>query len=1149
MSKIFSGNSAIHAKSPAVSGGYVDIGGASFYRISNYDSMQPFFMTLVSPSDHWLFVSSNGGLTAGRVCPENNLFPYVTVDKIIENSRTTGPLTLVFAKSAGKSFLWEPFATDCPQVYETERNLYKNVIGNEVVFEEINKSLGLSFRSSWMLSDKFGFVRRASIRNISGRKIKVELLDGLQNILPANVDRNLQTGSSCLLDAYKKADLDEGTGMGVFFLNSIPSDKTEPLESLKATVVWSEGLSRPIHLLSMKQIGMFRNGMRIHEETESRGVRTGYFISSEFELRPSSEKSWSIVADVDYDIVKIEETRKILAGRGNVRRMLDEDLKASSDSLGKILAASDALQAGGDQITANHHLSNVLFNVMRGGIFADNYSVDTKDFADFAKRNDAGIRKAFEKFFKFLPEKMDVGELREKVAGLGSPDMERICMEYLPLTFSRRHGDPSRPWNHFAIRVKNPDGSRILDYQGNWRDIFQNWEALCISYPEFIESTIAKFLNATNAEGYNPYRVTRNGFEWEVPEPHLSWANIGYWGDHQVIYLLRLLELSEKFHPDTLHALLGRRIFSYSDIPYELKSYKEILANPRDTIVFNFDRNSAIEKTVKQRGTSGKLVNVDGKVFHASMMEKFLAVVLSKLSNFVPGGGIWLNTQRPEWNDANNALAGYGLSMVTVYYLHRFLKFMDGISARHLEEEFQVSAEMAGLFRRITEVLENNRKIAARSSIPDSDRRKMMDELGTAACEFRKALYRKGISGRTVSISGAEIAGFLKVAQEWTSQSIALNERKDGLFHSYNVLVMKPGGAAGVKYLYEMLEGQVAVLSSGFLSPARSLKLTESLRKSSMYREDQNSYLLYPDRPVQTFFQKNRIPEKVAVKSRLLKKLLADGDTQIVSRDCRNAIHFSHSIANSRILGQKLDALASDKGLAPLVAREKDLVLGIYEEVFSHSEFTGRSGTFFAYEGLGSIYWHMISKLLLAVQENFFMAAEEDPKGAVAKGLFKAYYDIREGLGFNKKPEVYGAFPTDPYSHTPKHCGASQPGMTGQVKEEIITRFGELGVKFTGGAIEISPLLLRNIEFLKKPSNFEYVKCDGTRGSVKVPAGGLAFTCCQVPFVYCRGGAPGIEIRNADGSVSRMDGLRIDPETCGKIFRREGVVESVSVGI
>ena len=103
----------------------------------------------------------------------------------------------------------------------------------------------------------------------------------------------------------------------------------------------------------------------------------------------------------------------------------------------------------------------------------------------------------------------------------------------------------------------------------------------------------------------------------------------------------------------------------------------------------------------------------------------------------------------------------------------------------------------------------------------------------------------------------------------------------------------------------------------------------------------------------------------------------------------------------------------------------------------------------------------MVSKLLLAVQENFWQAHDGGADPAITAELAAAYYDIRAGIGFNKPPEVYGAFPTDPYSHTPKGQGAKQPGMTGQVKEEILTRFGELGVRVEEGAIVFEPVLLR----------------------------------------------------------------------------------------
>ena len=148
-----------------------------------------------------------------------------------------------------------------------------------------------------------------------------------------------------------------------------------------------------------------------------------------------------------------------------------------------------------------------------------------------------------------------------------------------------------------------------------------------------------------------------------------------------------------------------------------------------------------------------------------------------------------------------------------------------------------------------------------------------------------------------------------------------------------------------------------------------------------------------------------------------------------------------------------------------LIDEEREIILDIYEEVFKHHSFTGRSGKFFGYEGLGSIYWHMNSKLLLAVQECHQQALAKGESPEITSALSSHYYQIRHGIGVTKSPDLYGAFPTDPYSHTPGHMGAQQPGMTGQVKEDILSRFGELGV-FTPPGHQMSRLLfwVRGIE-------------------------------------------------------------------------------------
>ena len=76
-------------------------------------------------------------------------------------------------------------------------------------------------------------------------------------------------------------------------------------------------------------------------------------------------------------------------------------------------------------------------------------------------------------------------------------------------------------------------------------------------------------------------------------------------------------------------------------------------------------------------GADGKLVlDADGNVYQVNLLEKLLVPLLGKLGNLVIDGGIWLNTQRPEWNDANNALVGQGLSMVTLYYMRRYIRFL-----------------------------------------------------------------------------------------------------------------------------------------------------------------------------------------------------------------------------------------------------------------------------------------------------------------------------------------------------------------------------------------------------------------------------------------------------------------------------------------
>ncbi|MGB3717507.1 MAG: hypothetical protein WA996_24035, partial [Candidatus Promineifilaceae bacterium] len=99
--EILVGNTPLYKQTKPISGSYVHLLGEKYYRISHYDQMPPFFMSLVSSADHWLFIASTGGLTAGRANANYALFPYETEDKIVAHSEQTGSKTIIRATQNG----------------------------------------------------------------------------------------------------------------------------------------------------------------------------------------------------------------------------------------------------------------------------------------------------------------------------------------------------------------------------------------------------------------------------------------------------------------------------------------------------------------------------------------------------------------------------------------------------------------------------------------------------------------------------------------------------------------------------------------------------------------------------------------------------------------------------------------------------------------------------------------------------------------------------------------------------------------------------------------------------------------------------------------------------------------------------------------
>ncbi len=950
-------------------GPFVDIEGDAYLRIAAFDRMPPFLMSLPSDTDLWSFVSSAGGLTAGRVSPDQALFPYVTVDLLHDAHHASGPFTELRVERGGEAAHWRPFDAPGEAPAGIERNLYKNTTGDRLIFEEVHHALGLAFRARWGACGAFGHVRTVTVVNLADTPVRVHVLDGFRHVLPAGAPLALYQHSSSLVDAYKRTECDAATGLGIFALTSRITDRAEPGEMLRANVAWVCGLPQPVIALSLDAIAAFRRGEPPAAETLTTGRRGHYLAAATLDLAPRTSARWHLVADAARSQAQVAALRARLRAPATLAEDIEAELRGAHQRLRALVASADGVQRTGAPVTAAHHFANVLFNVMRGGVCARHHDVPGAGFAAFVAARDARVAAKHAAWLATLPEWIEVGALGAAAAARDDASLERLAMEYLPIHFGRRHGDPSRPWNRFAIHVQHADGTQRLAYEGNWRDIFQNWEALAVSFPAFLPSLIAKFVNASTVDGFNPYRLTQDGIEWEVEEPGSPWSNIGYWGDHQVVYLLRFLEALQRHQPGALDALLARPVFAYADVPYRLAPFARLLADPRATIAYDHDAAARIAARVHAIGRDGVLcAGADGTTRHVTLLEKLLVPVLSKLSNFVPGAGIWMNTQRPEWNDANNALVGHGVSVVTLAQLRRHLAFLRTLLASRRGERVALSAEVGEWLRGVSVALQSHAPVAA-DAAADGARMALFTALGEAFSRYRERVYAQGLSAPS-PLAMADVLALIDAALAHADLALDANVRADALVHAYNLLEITPDRSAlRVHRLQEMLEGQVAALGSGRVAPAQAVQLLDALFASRLYRADQQSFVLYPERDLPAFLEKNVIPERHVAAIGLFADLLAVEDARLVVRDVDGAVRFHPDFRHAGDVAAALDALAAHEAWREAVTRDRAAVLAAFEDVFHHHAFTGRSGTMYGYEGIGSVYWHMVAKLLLAVQE------------------------------------------------------------------------------------------------------------------------------------------------------------------------------------
>ena len=121
--------------------------------------------------------------------------------------------------------------------------------------------------------------------------------------------------------------------------------------------------------------------------------------------------------------------------------------------------------------------------------------------------------------------------------------------------------------------------------------------------------------------------------------------------------------------------------------------------------------------------------------------------------------------------------------------------------------------------------------------------------------------------------------------------------------------------------------------------------------------------------------------------------------------------------------------------------------------------------------------------------------------------------------------------------------------MTGQVKEDLLSRFGELGVFVEEGKVVFKPRLLKTSEFLSESSIFEYIDVNSQKQQLNIKQNQLCFTYCQIPIIYTLSDNKSVEVVFNDDKKIGFSNLSLSQEVSNKMFNRTNEINHINVSI
>ncbi|MHC1572696.1 MAG: hypothetical protein ACXQTL_08170 [Methanosarcinales archaeon] len=702
----------------------------------------------------------------------------------------------------GDGLLYEPFRQSKDEMV-SQRMI---VSAWDLELEDVNRALGLQVTVNFFPLVNLplaGLVRRVGIRNLNDEPLRMELLDGLPQILSFGMTQHCVKIIARHIEAMKTVNVIDGVPL--FKLKQVPLDTPQVQEV--------RGGNFYLTLLD----------------------ETGSIPSDSYVVDP--ESVFGISWNFDYPWLFAEH---------GVERILASDQMYENKTPCAFTVLCLNLSPG----------EEVVFYSIVGNTSSEE---KLRNFKKYVMAN--GIldkREENRRIIEDIEDNMFTVSSNTNFNGYCAQTfLDNVMRGGLPLVFktgssknvfylySRKHGDLERDYNYFVL-----EDTYLSQGNSHFRDVNQNRRNDLWFNPEIEEKNIITFFNLIQTDGFNPLAV--NGLtytardlpaleEWldeivddkglfdelleMVQKPFtpgefmmkiedaesgksLSYDEIvsvllsfcrendlgepseGYWIDHWT-YNLDLLDSFLSIFPDRLREILvDKRVFTFYDNPLVVmpRNKKYVLVDGKVRQYGAVKQNKDKLKLIRSRAEDPYKVRTEngrGDVYTTNLLVKMLSIIANKIASLDPEGiGIEMEADKPGWNDPLNGLPGLlASSLPETLELERACSFLsDSISEIGLGDHESIPIfEELNVF--ITDLME---AIEKRLNSDDKNRKFIFWDESHRIKEDYRERTTFGLSGKEVEITISKVKDFLYKSLKLLD-SIFSETPHDKVFHRNGV--------------------------------------------------------------------------------------------------------------------------------------------------------------------------------------------------------------------------------------------------------------------------------------------------------------------------------------------------------------------------